>query len=128
MWFEPDTLSGDVIKTPQESNQPPAPAVKEPTLFVAGGIYSESWLRENGHRLGGALAEFASKFMAAVELARATAAQHGTEPELRQMVTPAPSRHAPDIPVRYEAPPPWRVVQIEAPAIEARIAQTVRAT
>jgi len=85
-------------------------------------------LRENGHRLGGALAEFASKFIAAVELARAIAAQHGTPPELRQLVTPTPSRHAPDIPVRYEAPPPWQVVQIEPPALEARVAQAARTT
>jgi hypothetical protein len=85
--------------------------VLEPTLCVAGGRYAESWLRDNTTHLYGILAEIVLEFLAAVDRARSDALHRGTEPELIQILKPLSNRHGPDIPVRYEAPLPWRVTQ-----------------
>lgn len=90
---------------------PPLPAVLEPTLCVAGGRYAESWLRQNTGNLYGILSEMVTEFLMAVDRARSEAGHSGAEPQLVQIIKPPTHRHAPEIPVSYEAPPPWRVVQ-----------------
>jgi hypothetical protein len=78
---------------------------------VAGGRYAESWLRLNTGNVYGILSEFALEFLTAVDRARREAGESGAEPLLVHVLRPPSQRHAPDIPVRYEAPAPWRVVE-----------------
>jgi hypothetical protein len=104
-------LSGGAINRRPQPVPHPLAAVQEPTLCVAGGRYAESWLRDNTGNIYGILAEFVTEFLNAVDRARSEAGQTGTEPQLVQVVKPPTHRHTPDIPVRYEAPSPWRVVQ-----------------
>ena len=89
----------------------------EPTLYVAGARYAESWLRENTGNLYGILSEIVMEFLSAVDRARTDAMHRGAEPELVQILKPPTHRHGPDIPVRYEAPSPWRVTQSMAPEV-----------
>lgn len=97
---------------------PITPAVTEPTLCVAGGRYTESWLRDNPGQLFGILSEIAVEFLAAVDAARADAAESGAPPELPRAVSASYThRHAPVIPVHYEAPPPWRIAAVEPPEV-----------
>ncbi|MBL8145249.1 MAG: hypothetical protein JNL34_02590 [Anaerolineae bacterium] len=104
-------VHGDPINRRPQPPAKPHAAISEPTLHVAGGRYSESWLRANTGNLHGILAEIATEFLSAVDRARTVATQTGDTPELVQVMKPATHRQAPDIPVRYEAPIPWRMVQ-----------------
>lgn len=106
-------IAGDGIN--KQKDTPAPPPVEEPTLCVAGGRYAESWLRANPGQLYGILAEIAVEFLAAVDVARTGAAESGDPPELPLAVSASYThRHAPVIPVHYEAPPPWRIVAQEA--------------